>query len=126
MKSKMQFRKNDYDQVLEEMIQEIEDKQIEQIELINLKENEIDDLAKKNEELEKINEQLKKEIEQLKLENKNLKILIDSNDKKFRLREENLIIKSQQKISELTKIIEMYKKIDEQDEKIKKLKFDNQ
>ena len=26
----MQFRKNDYDQVLEEMIQEIEDKQIEQ------------------------------------------------------------------------------------------------
>ncbi|MBR3832093.1 MAG: hypothetical protein IKJ72_00460 [Mycoplasmataceae bacterium] len=47
MKSKMQFRKNDYDQVLEEMIQEIEDKQIEQIELINLKENEIDDLAKK-------------------------------------------------------------------------------
>ena len=126
MKSKMQFRKNDYDQVLEEMIQEIEDKQIEQIELINLKENEIDDLAKKNEELEKINEQLKKEIEQLKLENKNLKILIDSNDKKFRIREENLIIKSQQKISELTKIIEMYKKIDEQDEKIKKLKFDIQ
>ena len=126
MKSKMQFRKNDYDQVLEEMIQEIEDKQIEQIELINLKENEIDDLAKKNEELEKINEQLKKEIEQLKLENKNLKILIDSNDKKFKIREENLIIKSQQKISELTKIIEMYKKIDEQDEKIKKLKFDNQ
>lgn len=126
MKSKMQFKKNDYDQVLEEMIQEIEDKQIEQIELINLKENEIDDLAKKNEELEKINEQLKKEIEQLKLENKNLKILIDSNDKKFRIREENLIIKSQQKISELTKIIEMYKKIDEQDEKIKKLKFDIQ
>ncbi|MBR3348147.1 MAG: hypothetical protein IKG36_01890 [Mycoplasmataceae bacterium] len=126
MKSKMQFRKNDYDQVLEEMIQEIEDKQIEQIELINLKENEIDDLAKKNEELEKINEQLKKEIEKLELENKNLKILIDSNDKKFRIREENLIIKSQQKISELTKIIEMYKKIDEQDEKIKKLKFDNQ
>ncbi|MBR2998794.1 MAG: hypothetical protein IKF44_00140 [Mycoplasmataceae bacterium] len=126
MKSKMQFRKNDYDQVLEEMIQEIEDKQIEQIELINLKENEIDDLAKKNEELEKINEQLKKEIEQLKLENKNLKILIDSNDKKFRIREENLIIKSQQKISELTKIIEMYKKIDEQNEKIKKLKFDIQ
>ncbi|MBR4025684.1 MAG: hypothetical protein IKJ03_01890 [Mycoplasmataceae bacterium] len=126
MKSKMQFRKNDYDQVLEEMIQEIEDKQIEQIELINLKENEIDDLAKKNEELEKINEQLKKEIEQLKLENKNLKILIDSNDKKFKIREENLIIKSQQKISELTKIIEMYKKIDEQDEKIKKLKFDIQ
>ena len=126
MKSKMQFRKNGYDHVLEEMIQEIEDKQIEQIELINLKENEIDDLAKKNEELEKINEQLKKEIEQLKLENKNLKILIDSNDKKFRIREENLIIKSQQKISELTKIIEMYKKIDEQDEKIKKLKFDNQ
>ena len=126
MKSKMQFKKNDYDQVLEEMIQEIEDKQIEQIELINLKENEIDDLAKKNEELEKINEQLKKEIEQLKLENKNLKILIDSNDKKFRIREENLIIKSQQKISELTKIIEMYKKIDEQNEKIKKLKFDIQ
>ena len=126
MKSKMQFRKNDYDQVLEEMIQEIEDKQIEQIELINLKENEIDDLAKKNEELEKINDQLKKEIEQLKLENKNLKILIDSNDKKFRIREENLIIKSQQKISELTKIIEMYKKIDEQNEKIKKLKFDIQ
>lgn len=126
MKSKMQFRKNDYDQVLEEMIQEIEDKQIEQIELINLKENEIDDLAKKNEELEKINEQLKKEIEKLELENKNLKILIDSNDKKFRIREENLIIKSQQKISELTKIIEMYKKIDEQDEKIKKLKFDIQ
>lgn len=126
MKSKMQFRKNDYDQVLEEMIQEIEDKQIEQIELINLKENEIDDLARKNEELEKINEQLKKEIEQLELENKNLKILIDSNDKKFRIREENLIIKSQQKISELTKIIEMYKKIDEQDEKIKKLKFDIQ
>ncbi|MBR2849153.1 MAG: hypothetical protein IKB83_01440 [Mycoplasmataceae bacterium] len=126
MKSKMQFRKNDYDQVLEEMIQEIEDKQIEQIELINLKENEIDDLAKKNEELEKINEQLKKEIEQLKLENKNLKILIDSNDKKFKIREENLIIKSQQKISELTKIIEMYKKIDEQNEKIKKLKFDIQ
>lgn len=126
MKSKMQFRKNDYDQVLEEMIQEIEDKQIEQIELINLKENEIDDLAKKNEELEKINEQLKKEIEKLELENKNLKILIDSNDKKFRIREENLIIKSQQKISELTKIIEMYKKIDEQNEKIKKLKFDIQ
>ena len=126
MKSKMQFKKNDYDQVLEEMIQEIEDKQIEQIELINLKENEIDDLAKKNEELEKINEQLKKEIEQLKLENKNLKILIDSNDKKFKIREENLIIKSQQKISELTKIIEMYKKIDEQNEKIKKLKFDIQ
>ena len=126
MKSKMQFRKNGYDHVLEEMIQEIEDKQIEQIELINLKENEIDDLAKKNEELEKINEQLKKEIEQLKLENKNLKILIDNNNKKFQLREENLIIKSQQKISELTKIIEMYKKIDEQDEKIKKLKFDNQ
>ena len=119
MKSKMQFRKNDYDQVLEEMIQEIEDKQIEQIELINLKENEID-------ELEKINQKLKKEIEKLELENKNLKILIDSNDKKFRIREENLIIKSQQKISELTKIIEMYKKIDEQDEKIKKLKFDIQ
>ncbi|MBR3832092.1 MAG: hypothetical protein IKJ72_00455 [Mycoplasmataceae bacterium] len=55
-----------------------------------------------------------------------MKILIDSNDKKFKIREENLIIKSQQKISELTKIIEMYKKIDEQNEKIKKLKFDIQ
>ena len=126
MKSKMQFRKNDYDYILEEMIQEIEEKQIEQLELINSKENEIENLIKKNEELEKTNEQLKLEMEQLKTENKDLKILIDNNDKKFQIREENLIIKSQQKISELTKIIEMYRKIDEQDEKIKKLKFDSQ
>ncbi|WP_022935178.1 hypothetical protein ACJA28_00490 [Mesomycoplasma moatsii] len=99
---------------IEKLLDDIEEQQIEQMEIINNKNEEINNLMNENQKLTSLVSEQEREISFLKNEVDNLKALLVQNEQKFR-------IEMEEKISEIYTIMEISKKIEEQNKEIEKL-----
>ena len=99
---------------IEKLLDDIEEQQIEQMEIINNKNEEINNLMNENQKLTSLVSEQEHEISFLKNEVDSLKALLVQNEQKFR-------IEMEEKISEIYTIMEISKKIEEQNKEIEKL-----
>lgn len=99
---------------IEKLLDDIEEQQIEQMEIINNKNEEINNLMNENQKLTSLVSEQEREISFLKNEVDSLKALLVQNEQKFR-------IEMEEKISEIYTIMEISKKIEEQNKEIEKL-----